>query len=84
MDQFYNNYCGVQSFVPGSGTQNQFNYATWDNWAKAVSKNKNVKVLLGVPGSSTAGGSGYMSGSQLSSIIEYCKCFSSFGSCHGT
>lgn len=77
--QFYNNYCGLQSFVPGASTQNNFNFQTWDNWAKTVSKNPNVKVLLGVPGSSTAAGSGYETGSTLASIISYCQQFSSFG-----
>jgi chitinase len=77
--QFYNNYCGLQSFVPGSSTQNNFNFATWDNWAKTVSLNKNVKIMLGVPGSATAAGSGYASGSALANIISYSKTFSSFG-----
>ncbi|KAF4625716.1 hypothetical protein G7Y89_g12445 [Cudoniella acicularis] len=78
--QFYNNYCGLQSYTPSTGTtQNNFNFATWDNWAKTVSLNPNVKVFLGVPGSSTAAGSGYESGSTLGQIIAYSKSFSSFG-----
>ncbi|KFZ10554.1 hypothetical protein V502_08063 [Pseudogymnoascus sp. VKM F-4520 (FW-2644)] len=77
--QFYNNYCGLQSFVVGSGTQNNFNFNTWNNWAKTVSKNPNVKVLVGVPGSPTAAGGGYESGDTLKAIISYCKTFSSFG-----
>ncbi|KAK3389798.1 glycoside hydrolase family 18 protein [Podospora didyma] len=76
--QFYNNYCGVTSFVPGAATQNNFNFATWDTWAKG-SRNPAVKVLLGIPGSPTAAGSGYVSGSQLASVIAYSKQFSSFG-----
>jgi chitinase len=77
--QFYNNYCGLQAYVPGSSTQNNFNFATWDNWAKTVSLNKNVKVFVGVPGSSTAAGSGYVPVDTLASIISYAKGFSSFG-----
>ncbi|KAF7176011.1 hypothetical protein CNMCM7691_001186 [Aspergillus felis] len=77
--QFYNNYCGLQAFVPGSSSQNNFNFATWDTWAKTVSLNKNVKVFLGVPGSSTAAGSGYVSVDTLAGIISYAKGFSSFG-----
>ncbi|KAI9730048.1 MAG: hypothetical protein M1818_008317 [Claussenomyces sp. TS43310] len=77
--QFYNNYCGVNSYVAGSSTQNNFNFATWDNWAKTVSKNPNVKVLLGVPASSTAAGSGYLSASDLAPVITYSKQYSSFG-----
>jgi chitinase len=76
--QFYNNYCGLQSFTVGSSTQNNFNFATWDNWAKTVSLNPNVKIILGIPGNSGAG-AGYQSGSTLASIISYCKSFSSFG-----
>jgi chitinase len=76
--QFYNNYCGLQSFTVGSTTQNNFNFDTWDNWAKTVSLNPNVKVLLGVPGN-TGGGAGYETGSTLASIIAYSKSFSSFG-----
>ncbi|KAI5361241.1 Putative glycoside hydrolase family 18, catalytic domain, glycosyl hydrolase family 18 (GH18) active [Septoria linicola] len=35
--QFYNNYCGVQSFTAGAATQTNFNFETWDNWAKNAS-----------------------------------------------
>jgi chitinase len=77
--QFYNNYCGLGSFTVGSSTQNNFNFATWDNWAKTVSLNPNVKIILGIPGSPTAAGSGYESGSTLADIISYSKSFSSFG-----
>ncbi|KAI9760441.1 MAG: hypothetical protein M4579_001634 [Chaenotheca gracillima] len=76
--QYYNNYCGVNSYVAGAATQNNFNFDTWDNWAKTVSKNPNVKVLLGVPASTTAGG-GYEDADTLKGIIDYCKTFSSFG-----
>lgn len=77
--QFYNNYCGIQSYVSGASSQNNFNFGTWDNWAKTSSKNPNVKVMLGVPASSTAAGTGYISGSALSAVIAYSKTFSSFG-----
>lgn len=77
--QFYNNYCGVQSYQAGATTQNNFNFATWDNWAKQTSANKNVKVLLGIPANSGAAGSGYLPASQLTPVIKYSKTFSSFG-----
>ncbi|KAL1888898.1 Chitinase 2 [Sporothrix stenoceras] len=79
MVQFYNNYCGLPSFVSGATTQNNFNFETWDKWAKTSSKNPNVRVLLGIPGSTTAAGTGYTTGSSLTSIITYVKQFSSFG-----
>jgi chitinase len=76
--QFYNNYCGVQSYTAGSSTQNNFNFNTWDNWAKTVSRNPNVKVMLGIP-ANTGAGSGYESGTALANVISYSKSFSSFG-----
>ncbi|SPQ20314.1 b76e6f3b-b6a5-4e39-b50b-6219e976e43b [Thermothielavioides terrestris] len=77
--QFYNNYCGATSYVSGAGGPGNFNFETWDNWAKTVSPNPNVKVLLGLPGSATAAGSGYVSGQQLTNVIDYSRGFSSFG-----
>ena len=77
--QFYNNFCGIQSFTAGSSTQNAFNLDTWDNWAKTVSLNHNVKVMLGIPGNTGAAGAGYETGSTLAAVISYSKSFSSFG-----
>lgn len=76
--QFYNNYCGVSSYVSGSSSQNNYNFVTWDNWAKTVSKNPAVKVLMGIP-ANTGAGSGYVDGSQLAAVTEYSESFSSFG-----
>ena len=77
--QFYNNYCGVQSYTAGATTQNNFNFDTWNNWATTTSANPNVKVLLGVPAGPSAAGSGYESASNLAAVINYSKSFSSFG-----
>lgn len=76
--QFYNNYCDMPAFTIGSSTQNNFNFATWDTWAKTVSLNPNVKVLLGIP-ANTGAGAGYETGSTLQAVINYCKGYSSFG-----
>jgi chitinase len=76
--QFYNNYCGLTSFSSASSPGN-FNFNTWDNWAKTVSKNKNVKVYIGAPASASAAGSGYVSSATLANIINYSKQYSSFG-----
>ncbi|KAG1349570.1 hypothetical protein G6F62_003542 [Rhizopus arrhizus] len=71
--QFYNNFCSVAS---GSS----FNFDVWDDWAKNKSPNKNIKVMLTVPGSSTAAGSGYASIAELGSIISSVTSqYSSFG-----
>lgn len=73
--QFYNNFCGLDSFEsPG-----QYNFETWDNWAKNASKNPEVKVLIGAPGSESAAGSGYVDATALSKVIEYTQQFNSFG-----
>ncbi|KAE8355789.1 class III chitinase [Aspergillus coremiiformis] len=77
--QFYNNGCGVNSFVSGQQKQSSFNFEQWDNWAKTVSKNKKAKVLLGVPANTGAASTGYLSASQLAPVIEYSKSFESFG-----
>lgn len=70
--QFYNNYC--------STTSSSFNFETWDTWAKETSPNSNVKVLLGVPGSNTAAGSGYVAYNALEPIVqELYSTYSSFG-----
>ncbi|RMY50236.1 hypothetical protein D0865_07021 [Hortaea werneckii] len=76
--QFYNNYCGVNSFVPGSTEQTNFNFKTWDIWARTVSANPDVKILLGVPANTGAAGTGYLPVSTLGPIIAYCKRFPSF------
>jgi chitinase len=70
--QFYNNYCSVQG---GS-----FNFGTWDNWAKTQSKNPDVKIYLGVPGSTSAASSGYVPYNTLTGTIDSLKSqYSSFG-----
>jgi len=74
--QFYNNYCGSGSYLPGGGN---FNFDRWDQWAREESVNKAVKVLVGVPGSPTAAGSGYVAGEQLSGVVQYARGFASFG-----
>ncbi|TFK54271.1 hypothetical protein OE88DRAFT_1717499 [Heliocybe sulcata] len=45
--QFYNNYCGLNH-------ASDYNFATWDNWAKTKSANKNVKMSIGAAGASDA------------------------------
>ncbi|KAI8577385.1 hypothetical protein K450DRAFT_177900 [Umbelopsis ramanniana AG] len=70
--QFYNNYCSVQG--------GNFNFGTWDNWAKTQSKNPNVKIYLGVPGSTSAASSGYVPYNTLTGTIDSLKSqYSSFG-----
>ncbi|KAJ5181241.1 Glycoside hydrolase superfamily [Penicillium cf. griseofulvum] len=76
--QFYNNYCGVNSFSTDISSS-KYNFEEWDNWAKTVSVNKNVKVMIGVPAFTTAAGSGYIPASQLAKVIEYTKKFESLG-----
>lgn len=76
--QFYNNFCGVNNFNTDMSS-NKYNFEEWDNWAKTVSKNKNVKVIVGVPADTTAASTGYIPSSKLDKVIEYSKKFESFG-----
>ncbi|KAL6885669.1 glycoside hydrolase family 18 protein [Trichoderma evansii] len=77
MIQYYNNGCGVSSYVPGATTQWNYNFDVWDNWAHTVSKNPNVRILLGIA-ANTGAASGYVSGTQLSAVISFTKQYSSF------
>ncbi|KAI1743294.1 putative class III chitinase [Xylaria scruposa] len=73
--QFYNNFCGVINF----SNPNAWNFNVWDTWAKQTSKNPNVKVLIGVPANTGAGG-GYVDAATLGNIIKDTKSkYSSFG-----
>ncbi|KZP27341.1 carbohydrate-binding module family 5 protein, partial [Athelia psychrophila] len=74
--QFYNNYCGLTGF----SNVNDWDFGTWDSWAKTTSPNKNVKIYIGAPAASTAAGSGYVDSGTLASIIQSTKSqYSSFG-----
>lgn len=68
--QFYNNPCGVDK----AG----FNWNTWKDYA-ASSKNPNVKIYLGIPGSSSAAGSGYTLPGGIETIVSKIKGDSCFG-----
>ena len=59
--QFYNNYCGIQSF--GSGN---FNFGQWNDWAK----NAKTLIFLGVPGASYSAGSGYETSTKVKQILS--------------
>ncbi len=78
--QYYNNGCGVSSYVPGATTQWNFNFDQWDTWAKTVSKNPSVKVLMGVAGATGAANAGsYVTPATLAPIITFVQQYSSFG-----
>ncbi|KAF7965603.1 hypothetical protein HWV62_42677 [Athelia sp. TMB] len=47
--QFYNNPCGLQNY----GTASDWDFGLWDNWARTVSTNPNVKIYIGAPASSS-------------------------------
>jgi len=74
--QFYNNFCSVAEF----SNVNDWNFGTWDNWAKTVSPNKAVKIFIGAPASPSAAGSGYVDAATLGAIALATRAqFSSFG-----
>ncbi|KAI1797065.1 glycoside hydrolase [Ganoderma leucocontextum] len=71
--QFYNNYCGLNH-------KSEFNFATWDKWAKTQSANPDVKVYIGAPASPNAAGEGYVSPATLASYVaDAQKKYDSFG-----
>lgn len=70
--QFYNNYCSVSG---GS-----FNFNTWADWAATSSPNKNVKVMLTLPGGPTGAGSGYVPLSTINTVVpQLASQYSSYG-----
>jgi len=71
--QFYNNFCGVVDFASGN-----YNFDTWNDWATGTSANKDVKLFMGVPANTGAGG-GFVSAADLVSVIDSSKAFSNFG-----
>ncbi|KAJ7071519.1 class III chitinase [Mycena amicta] len=74
--QFYNNQCSLPNFNSVSA----WDFGLWDQWARSVSPNPNVKIYIGAPGSSGAAGSGYVDIATLSSIsVQMRKSFPSFG-----
>ncbi|KAF9270513.1 glycoside hydrolase family 18 protein [Marasmius fiardii PR-910] len=74
--QFYNNPCGLTHFNEPNG----WNFGIWDQWARTVSPNSNVKVYIGAPASSTAAGSGYVDPTTLKNIaVQMRNSFPSFG-----
>ncbi|KAF9474306.1 chitinase [Pholiota conissans] len=71
--QFYNNFC--ETSVPS-----EFNMATWDNWARTRSPNRDIKVYLGAPGSAASAGEGFVSSGTLINVVkESQKKYPSFG-----
>jgi chitinase len=51
-----------------------------DNWARNISSNKNVKVYIGAPASSSAAGGGYVDAGTMKTIANKMrKSFPSFG-----
>ncbi|KAF8898406.1 glycoside hydrolase superfamily [Infundibulicybe gibba] len=71
--QFYNNFC--ETSAPWD-----FNFGTWDDWAKNQSPNPDVKVYLGAPASAQAAGDGYVDADTLNTIAQQAqKQYSSFG-----
>ncbi|POS85025.1 hypothetical protein EPUL_003834, partial [Erysiphe pulchra] len=77
--QFYNNYCGTDSFLPGNATQTNYNFNTWNKWAIDAYPGHDVQVFMGIPGGKNASTTGYISGELLTSVIQYSRNFSNFG-----
>ncbi|KAG6896670.1 hypothetical protein C0992_006804 [Termitomyces sp. T32_za158] len=57
-----------------------WDFGAWDDWAKNVAVNKNVKIYIGGPAATTAAGSGYVDAATLGSIAKTTRAtYSSFG-----
>ncbi|RLV90871.1 Chitinase 1 [Spathaspora sp. JA1] len=68
--QFYNNYCSLGG---------SFNWDTWSQYAKTTSPNKNIKLYLGLPGSTASAGSGYADLGAVANALATIKGDPSFG-----
>lgn len=64
--QFYNNYCSLDK---------QFNWDTWSQYASG----KNIKLYLGLPGSSSSAGSGFVGISTVQKALASISGDSCFG-----
>ncbi|KAJ7129985.1 class III chitinase [Mycena crocata] len=74
--KFYNNPCGLTHYPTASA----WNFGIWDQWARTVSPNPNVRVYIGAPASPSAAGSGYVDINTLKTIaVAMRKSFASFG-----
>jgi chitinase len=77
--QFYNNYCGMQTWQPGATNPN-FNFGEWDSFVKTQSFNPDAKIYLGVAASPTAAGSGYVSAATVGQAAKFLQAtYSTFG-----
>lgn len=73
---------GNHASITWSTQSNHFAFVSgiWDYWARNISPNKNVKVYIGAPASSSAAGGGYVSASTLTTIAQQTQAdFPSFG-----
>ncbi|KAF5099906.1 hypothetical protein D0Z03_000909 [Geotrichum reessii] len=70
--QFYNNKCQLDG---------SFNWATWEEYAAeyAASTNPNIKLFLGLPGSTSAASSGYSSVSTVQTVLSSIRLSKFFG-----
>lgn len=69
--QFYNNYCSLAS--------TNFNLDTWQTYATTVSPNPNIRLMVGLGGSTTACGSGYVDPSVISAKMSEFTSYANFG-----
>lgn len=77
--QFYNNYCGMQTWTTDA-TNPAFNYNVWDKFVKQSAMNSGSKIFLGVPASPSAAGSGYRSAKDVVEASNYLRAnYDSFG-----
>ncbi|CCH41767.1 Chitinase 2 [Wickerhamomyces ciferrii] len=68
--QFYNNDCSIDG---------QFNWDTWTEYATKKSPNKDIKLYLGLPGSSSAAATGYVDIKSVKTTVQNISSHNNFG-----
>ncbi|KAF7540105.1 hypothetical protein G7Z17_g12276 [Cylindrodendrum hubeiense] len=76
--QFYNNPdCDLLG--DGEYAYDNFNYLDWENVLTSSTASKSAKIYVGLPASDLAAGTGYITPTVISEVIQYLKDRASFG-----
>ncbi|KAK6526952.1 hypothetical protein TWF281_010148 [Arthrobotrys megalospora] len=78
--QFYNNPCQTSTWAKGKSQMknDSFNFQLWENWARSVSANKNIKIFLGFLAGGVPGTTGYVNKNIAQQIVADSLKFKSF------
>ncbi|KAK6349039.1 hypothetical protein TWF730_009799 [Orbilia blumenaviensis] len=78
--QFYNNQCQTSTWAKAKSQMKNtsFNFQLWENWARTVSANKNIKIFIGMLAGGIPGTTGYVSKNIAQQIVADSFRFKSF------